>query len=208
MSRRRFIALSLVLDAVLVFGGYVVAFLIKFNGTLPAFNFNPFLFLSPAIVAVYLGSGYVNGLYQPESTETPWDVFRVATISVVFGSILTAALAFFGGARTVSFARSTLLIAVFVVLAFVVAWRLIFLRFGTIRWPEQRVVIVGLGQTAVELATELSKRGKWGFRVEGLLAPTSTPEPAQAPPAPSAASRCSAPSTGRHLSPPSTRSTA
>ncbi len=176
MSRRRFIALSLVLDAVLVFSGYVVAFLIKFNGTLPAFNFNPFLLLSPAIVAAYLASGYVNRLYSPESTETPWDVFRVATISVVFATILTAALAFFGGARTVSFARSTLLIAFFVVLTFLVAWRLLFLRFGTIRWPEQRVVIVGLGQTAVELATELSSRGKWGFRVEGLIDPKTDPE--------------------------------
>ena len=43
MSRRGFIALSVLVDAVLVNAGFVLAFLLRFEGTLPAFNFRAYL---------------------------------------------------------------------------------------------------------------------------------------------------------------------
>ena len=57
------------------------------------------------------------------------------------------------------------------VTALLVGWRLVFLRFGTVRWPEQRVLIVGTGAVSVELADELVRRAKWGWRVTGLIDP-------------------------------------
>ncbi len=208
MSRRRFIALSLVLDALLVFGGYVVAFLHQVQRHIAGVQ------LRPVPVPVAGDRRFLPGARAMCTASTAPRAPRPrGTSSASRPSrwsappILTAALAFFGGARTVSFARSTLLIAFFVVLTFLVAWRLLFLRFGTIRWPEQRVVIVGLGQTAVELATELSSRSKWGFRVEGLVDPNTDPDRAAARhgrrlPGP----RQRRPT--RRPSPPSTRSTA
>jgi len=171
MSRNRFIALSVVLDAAFVFGGFVLAFLLRFGGSLPAFNFDPFLALSPIIVVVYLVSLWANGLYDPERSETAWTVLRTVTIAIVLGTLVTAAIAFFGGPRTASFARATILIAPVIILGFLVGWRLVFLRFGRISWPEQRTILVGTGPTTLDLAAEMERRAKWGWRVCGLLDP-------------------------------------
>jgi exopolysaccharide biosynthesis polyprenyl glycosylphosphotransferase len=43
-------------------------------------------------------------------------------------------------------------------------------RVSPVRWPEQRVLLVGTGPLAVELAGELARRAKWGYRVAGLVA--------------------------------------
>lgn len=169
MSRARFIALSVVLDAVLVFGGFVAAFLLRFGGDLPAFNFNAFLFISPILVAVYLATAWTYGLYDAERTETAWTVSRTVVISVTIGIVVVAAAAFFLGERVQSWARLTIPIGWAVVIFLLIAWRLLFLHFGRIRWPEQRVLLVGTGAVSVELAHELSNRSQWGWHVIGLL---------------------------------------
>jgi exopolysaccharide biosynthesis polyprenyl glycosylphosphotransferase len=51
-----------------------------------------------------------------------------------------------------------------------VGWRVAALHLTPIRWPEQRVLIVGTGATAYELAAELDRRAEWGHRVVGMLA--------------------------------------
>jgi exopolysaccharide biosynthesis polyprenyl glycosylphosphotransferase len=51
-------------------------------------------------------------------------------------------------------------------------WRLAFLRFGSVQWPEQRVLIVGLNQASTELADEVAQRGKWGWKIAGLIDPS------------------------------------
>lgn len=172
MSRNRFIALSVVLDASLIFGGFVVAFLIRFKGHLPAFNFDAFLAISPVVVLVYLVAAWAYGLYDPERADTAWAVARSTFAAVTLGTILTAAIAFFGGPRTVSFARTALMIAGLVIIVLLGSWRGIFLRFGRIHWPEQRVLVVGVGATSVELAQEVSARAQWGWRVIGMVDPS------------------------------------
>ncbi|NTW28717.1 MAG: sugar transferase [Coriobacteriia bacterium] len=172
MSRNRFIVLSLLVDAIIVNLGYVLAFLVRFNGQLPAFNFGAYLVLAPFITVFYLGAAWAYGLYEPERADTAWAVGRGAVAAAVIGTLLTAAIAFFGGARTASFARSTLLLASVFELALITGWRLLFLRFGNVRWPEQRVLIVGTNSTSIELAEEMSLRTRWGWNVVGLVDPS------------------------------------
>jgi len=169
MSRRRFVALSVVLDALLVNAAVVLAFLVRFGGHLPSFNFGAYLVLAPYATLIYLGSSWAYGLYDPERVETSWVVVRSVTAAATLGTVLVAAAAFFGGERTASFARWTVLIGWVLVILLLVSWRLAFLRFGRVRWPEQRVVLVGTGPVAVELAGELTRRSQWGWRVVGLL---------------------------------------
>ncbi|MGV8083251.1 MAG: sugar transferase [Coriobacteriia bacterium] len=171
MSRSRFIALSLIVDALLVNAGYVLAFLVRFGGTLPTFNFGAYLLLIPFITVFYVGAAWAYGLYEPERSDTAWAVARGAVAAVVVGTLLTAAVAFFGGARTASFARSTILFAALFDVVLLTGWRLFFLRFGTIRWPEQRVLIVGTGRTSLDLAEEMSQRARWGWKVIGFVDP-------------------------------------
>ena len=73
MSRARFIALSLVLDALFVNRGHRgFAFLIRFAGQLPPFNFTPYVRLAPLITVLYLFAGWIYGVYEPERTEGVW----------------------------------------------------------------------------------------------------------------------------------------
>ena len=172
MSRNRFIALSIVLDALLVNAGYILAFLLRFGGNLPAFNFGAYLVLSPIITVVYLGGAWTYGLYDPERSDTAWLVARGVVAAVTVGALTTTAIAFFGGERTASFARTTILLAWVFDLMLLAGWRLMFLRFGRLKWPVQKVLIVGVNQGSVELAEQVQLRSKWGWRVVGLIDPS------------------------------------
>ncbi|MGO8683849.1 MAG: sugar transferase [Thermoleophilia bacterium] len=180
MSRPRFIVISIIIDAVLVNAGFVLGFLIRFAGNLPAFNFKAYLFLAPVLTLLYIGGGWVYGLYEPERVDTAWMVGRRVVAAVAIGTLLTAAIAFFGGTRTASFARSTILLAGVLDVLLLGGWRLLFLRFGRVQWSEQRVLIVGTGSTSVELAEEVTQRGKWGWRLTGLI--DAGTDPGFAPP--------------------------
>jgi exopolysaccharide biosynthesis polyprenyl glycosylphosphotransferase len=171
VRRGRFIALAVVLDALLINLGIVAAFYIRFGGELPAFNFDAYLSLAPVITLVYLAAGYIYGLYEPERTEDVWSLSRAAFSAITLGAILTAAISFFGGPRFFAFSRLAILIGWAIDIALVVGWRLVFMRVASIRWPEQRVLIVGTGRLARELASELQGRARWGYRVVGMLAP-------------------------------------
>ena len=169
MSRARFIALSIVVDAVLVNAGFVLAFLIRFGGRLPSFNFEAYLILTPVLTVLFIGGAWVYGLYDPERSDTPWAVVRGAVAAVTLGTLLTAAIAFFGSTRTASFSRSTFLIAWAIGIVLLVGWRLALLRLAGVGWPEQRVLIIGTDRASVELAEKVSRRSRWGWTVAGLL---------------------------------------
>ncbi|MBN1628322.1 MAG: sugar transferase [Thermoleophilia bacterium] len=169
MSRARFIALSIVVDAVLVNAAFVLAFLIRFGGRLPSFNFEAYLILMPVLTVLFIGGAWVYGLYDPERSDTAWAVARGAVAAVTFGTLLTAAIAFFGSTRTAPFARSTFLIAWALGIVLLVGWRIALLRLAAVGWPEQRVLIIGTDRGSVELAEKVSQRSRWGWTVAGLL---------------------------------------
>ena len=171
MSRNRFIVFSAIIDAVLVNAGFVVAFLLRFGGQLPTFNFRSYLFLAPVLTVVYVGGAWTYGLYDPERADTAWAVARGVVAAVTVGTLLTAAMAFFGSTRTASFARSAILLAWVVDLALLVGWRLVLLRVAHVRWPEQRVLIVGIDPASIELAHTVAERRRWGWTVAGLIDP-------------------------------------
>ncbi|MFA5844973.1 MAG: sugar transferase [Coriobacteriia bacterium] len=170
MSRSRFIALSVVLDTLLVNVGIVAAFWVRFFGRLPSFNFSAYLALWPLLTLVYLASGYVYGLYEPERTEGAWGVAQAAFKAVTLGTVLTVAIAFFAGPRFFSFSRLVILIAWVFHIALLVGWRVALLGVMHVSRPEQRVLVVGTGPLALELASELQRLKGWGYRVVGLLA--------------------------------------
>lgn len=170
MRRGPFIAMSVVLDALLVNVAIVASFFIRFGGTLPEFNFEPYLILAPFITVIYLGCGYVYGLYEPERTEHTWAIVRAVMSSVTLGVALTTALLFFAGPGFFSFSRLVIIISWVLQGLVLTAWRLIFLSVSSITWPEQRIVIIGTDELAVELASEFDARKRWGYRVIGLVA--------------------------------------
>ncbi len=169
MSRGRFIALSVLLDGILVNAAIVGAFFLRFGGELPEFNFSAYAALWPLITVLYLAGGYVYGLYEPERTEGTWGVVRAVAQAVTLGTVLTAAIAFFAGPRFFSFSRLVIVIAYALQFVTLVGWRLAALRLTPITWPEQRVLIVGVNAEAIELARELADRAEWGHRLVGFV---------------------------------------
>jgi exopolysaccharide biosynthesis polyprenyl glycosylphosphotransferase len=168
VKRRTFVVTSLVADALLVNAGFILAFLARFGGVLPQFNFEAYVRLAPILTVFYLGSAYVFGLYEPERTESFWSVVRAVVQAVMMGALLTFAAAFI--INLSSFSRAAIAISVPLTVLFMVGWRLIAMRAFPISWPEQRIVVVGTGQLAYDLATALEQRRRWGYRVVGLVA--------------------------------------
>lgn len=170
MSRRGFIVLSAVLDAVLVNASIIAAFFLRFGGKLPEFNFGAYVGLWPMITVIYLVAGYIYGLYEPERTEGTWEVVRATFQAVTLGTVLLAAVAFFAGPRFFSFSRLAIVIGWALSFVLLVGWRVAILRLTPIRWPEQRVLVVGTTELACDLAREIEQRHSWGYRVVGMIA--------------------------------------
>lgn len=169
MSRFRFIVLSLVLDALFVNVSIVGAFFLRFAGELPAFNFGAYLGLWPLITALYLGSGYVFGLYEPERTRGRWEIGRATLQAITLGTVLTVAVAFFAGPRFFSFSRLVIVIAWALEFAFLLGWRMALYKIFSTLWPEQRVLIVGTGPIAAEMGAELARQHGWNSTVVGFV---------------------------------------
>ncbi len=171
MSRFRFVLLSLFSDAVLANAGLILAFFIRFQGQLPNYNFHAYVVMVPIITLLFLFAGWVFGLYEPEHIDTPWGVTASTFEAVTLATILVAVAAFLGGTATTAFPRWTFPFSWIFNLIFFIGWRLLFLRFGSIYWPDQRTLIVGTSNLARELARSLNERSKWGWKFIGFVEP-------------------------------------
>ena len=170
MSRSRFIALSVVIDALSYNAAVFVAFLIRFGWPIPAFNLHPYLVLLPLLTVVFLVAAYIYGLYEPERVEGAWPLTRAVFSAVVLTTLLTLGILQLAGQSFDAFPRLVILLAAPLQILFAFGWRVGATRVTPIRWPEQRVLIVGTGPLSHELARELEERAKWGYRVVGLVA--------------------------------------
>jgi exopolysaccharide biosynthesis polyprenyl glycosylphosphotransferase len=170
MSRSRFILVSVIFDAVAYNAAVLAAFVLRFGFSIPAFNEEPFLALTPYLTLVFVVAAYVYGLYDAERVEGLWQVVRGAASASTLALLLTLGILQLSGRAFDAFPRLVILIAWPLQMLLLVGWRTLSTRITPIRWPEQRVLIVGTGALAVELAEELARRAKWGYRVIGLVA--------------------------------------
>ncbi|MCL2881793.1 MAG: sugar transferase [Coriobacteriia bacterium] len=169
MSRFRFYILSVFLDAVFANVALFTAFALRFLGAIPARNFQAYVIMAPLVTLLYLITGWIYGLYEPENIDTPWGVSSSAFKAVTLAVILSVAVAFLGGTATTAFPRWTFPLVWVFSLVLAVGWRLLFLRFGHIRWPEQRTLIIGDSPLVAEIARYLGERQKWGWTLVGSL---------------------------------------
>ncbi|MCL2437596.1 MAG: sugar transferase [Coriobacteriia bacterium] len=169
MSRLRFRLFSLFADAFFVNAAVIVAFLIRFMGQIPPGNLDAYLTLMPLLTLAYLTCGWLYNLYEPEQLDSPWATTSRVFPAAILGTLGLTAIAFLGGEGTAAFPRLTLPIILILSIAFLLGWRLLFLRFGKINWPEQRTLIIGHGGIAHDLATSIQERTKWGWKLVGII---------------------------------------
>ena len=171
MSRLRFRLFSLFADALFVNAAVIAAFSIRFFGHIPSENFDAYLVLMPLLTIAYLVCGWLYDLYEPERLDSPWSTTAKVFPAAVLGTLNLTALAFLGGETTVAFPRLTLPLILILCIMFMLGWRLIFLRFGSIHWPEQRTLIIGNDETATDLARAIEERRKWGWKLICVASP-------------------------------------
>ncbi|RJQ51210.1 MAG: sugar transferase [Actinobacteria bacterium] len=168
MSKTRWLILSVLMDAALVNLGIIAAFYVRFGATLPAFNFQAYSRLAAVITVILVGSLYVYGLYEVQRTSNAWtivsSIFQAMTLGVMLVVILTFFVGFF------SFPRSVFALAWVMLIVLLSGWRVAAARLLKIKWPVQKVLIVGTGAIAQQLLEELRRRSQWGYEVIGLAA--------------------------------------
>jgi len=174
MSQRSFVILSLLIDVLCIIGGTTLAFIIRFAGVPPAFNFNAFLVAAPFMVAAYLIAGWVYKLYTPSHIDTPWSIFRAVLLTTLTGALLTTFILYIGAEQTAAFARWTMLLSTVIIFGLMMLWRLIFLKFGSISWPVQRILILGTGDIALNLAQNLAKYHERHLSLVGFVVELNT----------------------------------
>lgn len=167
MPKTRWLIISVIFDAILVNAGIILAFLWRYSGKLPSFNFQAYTNLAVLITLIYLISFYIYGLYEVEKVQGGWDTFYLVLMASTLSAVLTVGLAFFY--RFFSFPRTVLVLSWFLVVLFITGWRLVASRTLSIKWPIQRVLVVGIGATGEAVVSELKSKSKWGYAVVGAV---------------------------------------
>lgn len=177
MSRTRFVLLSVIVDIVAFNAAVAAAFLIRAALAAPmsldpitAANVQPYLAIAPFLTIAFTLCAYIAGLYDPERIEGVWPVVKGAAVASSLALLLTLGGLQLAGRGFDAFPRLVILLAWPLQFLLLVGWRTASVRVTPITWPEQRVLIVGTGALAVELAEHLAERAKWGYRVVGLVA--------------------------------------
>lgn len=167
MSKNKWILLSVILDAIMINITIVLAFLIRFSGKLPPFNFEAYTSLAIFITLIQLGTLYIYDLYTPEKTQSSWDIFFSIIKAVTLGVILIVALTFFY--RFFSFPRTVFALSWFLLVLTLSSWRIVTAKILKVKYPSQRVLIIGTEECSKDIITELKKRAQWGYELVGVV---------------------------------------
>jgi UDP-GlcNAc:undecaprenyl-phosphate GlcNAc-1-phosphate transferase len=164
--------LAILLDLILMLVAYAGAYLLKFEGTIPATQLQEFSFSLPLIVAVKLTIFYLSGLYR-----TDWryigsaDLVRVVRASALASVAVVAALYLWTG--LVNYSRAI----------FVLDWILATALLGGLRLSvrtlreyfqsrqarDQQALIFGAGEGGVLLLQELRANPALPYRAVGFI---------------------------------------
>lgn len=167
MNRKQWVLFSLINDIVFINVAIVGAFLLRFSGRLPDFNFQAYTSLAVFITLLQIIALYVYDLYDAEKTGDSWDIVSAVVKAVTVGLVLNVFLTFFS--RFLSFPRPVFFLAWLLQVIFLSGWRVTAIKNFKFKWPTQRVLIVGNNDPAFEITQELKKRAQWGYEVVGLI---------------------------------------
>ncbi len=147
---------SVLLDAALVNLGIILAFLIRYQGTFPARNFEAYLVMAPYITIIWIGSFYFFGLYRYKRDISNLDLLSRTIQAATIAAIASVLAAYLYRARAAAFPSTIFLISWLVNILLLSGWRIIYQ--ATIRPKRKRALIVGRGGEADSIQRILKKR--------------------------------------------------
>lgn len=156
----------ILIDLALINLGYVLAFLIRYGGELPAYNFAAYLYTWPWLTMSAIALFYFYKLYG--SYRWRWrEVFASLLCVVFFQAMAAMALSFLF--RGFSFPRTVLLITPFIQLVLLAVWRRVAWHLERRMQGTRRVIVAGPLREAVVLAEKLESAVGGLFKVAGLV---------------------------------------
>jgi exopolysaccharide biosynthesis polyprenyl glycosylphosphotransferase len=167
LSKRSWQFVSVLADVLFINISMVGAFLLRFGGELPAFNFRAYTNLAVFITLLMVAFLYVYDLYKPERNEGLSGLLTSITQAVTLGMVFVASLTFF--VRFFSFPRSVFVISWLLLIVSLTGWRTIGALGLKIKWPDQRILVVGTGELAQQVIAELERRSQWGYHIVGAV---------------------------------------
>ncbi|MDH7478905.1 MAG: sugar transferase [Syntrophomonadaceae bacterium] len=140
-------------DQVVLHGSFVAAFLFRYSGSLPEYNFQPYIHLAPWISVVFFIYAYIYELYSAKARR--WEEEFASIILVIFLTILSSiGLSYL--ARYFSFPRTVFAIAAVLQLLTIASWRYLMHRNLLRQARRQRLIIVGEAPDALKIAEDLT----------------------------------------------------
>lgn len=159
--------LSLVLDAMAINVAIVVAFVLRFGWSPPAFNFDAYQRIAIPLTAAQLLILFLVDLYEPTADRSGPEILATVAKGVTLGISLLVVLSFFF--RAFSFPRLVIVMSLFLQILFLWGWRKLGAVFLHVKWPERRVLIIGSMHDAQLVAERLRFSEPWGYKVAGLV---------------------------------------
>lgn len=168
---------AVLLDAALINGGIVLAFLIRFKGTLPPYNFSAYQGLWVFVTIIVLGAFYISGLYDRRRSYTMVNILDNTINGVTLGTLLTFVAVYAARREVGRFPTTVLVISWLVNLILISGWRIILVRFRKV--APRRVLVVGRGEGAESILQDIKKRPELGYKLIGVLSEEEmiNPEP-------------------------------
>ena len=153
----------------------------------PLLPFGQYAVLLVGMVAIWMATGYLLGLYRARELRQRRQAVLDPTVQAVASVVVLGAALFFAQFRVQEFPVSRLLLVGFVLLNWVlqVGLRLAFLEWGP-RWRERlggtdNVLVVGTGPAAQELVQLIEESRRAGFRMVGFVDPSGRAAPPTGP---------------------------
>jgi len=161
-------------DAILVNAIAIIAFLIRFEGELPSFNFSAYINVVPFMTLEMCLFYYVFELYDTRRKRRKAVVISNSLKGVSMGFIVLVGLTFFY--RQLSFPRLVLSIFYFLNLVCITVWHLIlsgvnnYLYYLSVKGRlKTRVLLVGADRTSQKIAQKLYKHAQHKISIIGFL---------------------------------------
>ena len=159
--------ICVLLDAALINGGIILAFLIRFGGSIPAKNFSAYQGLWVSVTIIMIGVFYISGLYDRRRSYTMVNILDNPINGVTLGTLLIFVAVYAARTEVGKFPTTVLLISWLANLMLISGWRIILVRFRKV--APRRVLVVGKGEGAESILQDIKRQPKLGYELVGVI---------------------------------------
>lgn len=143
-------------DAAWVNVATILAFLVRFGGSIPAINFKAYLEIIPWITLIRILAFYFAGLYEKEDEEDYFHIFYSVFIAVTLSSIAIVALSFY--LRTLPFPRTVFPISWAFNILLISTWHAYLSYQRQKKLPPRRFLVIGGSPEGEQITEEIKNQ--------------------------------------------------